>query len=98
MTVNMWLQHATTVDAIKARFQEFYASEPLVRIIDGVPWVSAIAGKHHVELGGFTVAPGGKRVIVVATIDNLLKGAATQAMQNLNRAFGFDEQESIPRP
>ncbi len=50
----------------------------------------------RVELGGFTVAPGGKRVVVVATLDNLLKGAATQAMQNLNLAFGFDEFTSIP--
>ena len=48
------------------------------------------------EIGGFTVAPGGKRVVVVATLDNLLKGAATQAMQNLNLAFGFDEFTSIP--
>ena len=69
-----------------------------MRIVDDAPWVSAIAGKHHVEIGGFAVAPGGKRVVVVATIDNLLKGAATQAMQNLNLAFGFDEMAAIPRP
>ena len=40
--------------------------------------------------------PGGKRVVVVATLDNLLKGAATQAMQNLNLALGIDELTSIP--
>jgi len=98
MTVNLWLQHATTRDALKARYQAFYANEPLVKIVDDAPWVSAIAGKHHVEIGGFAVAAGGKRVVVVATLDNLLKGAATQAMQNLNRAFGFDELEGIVRP
>ena len=47
--------------------------------------------RHHAEIGGFALAPGGKRVVVVATLDNLLKGAATQAMQNLNLALGFDE-------
>ena len=62
------------------------------------PWVSAIAGRHHAEIGGFALAPGGKRVVVVATLDNLLKGAATQAMQNLNLAFGFDELTAIPEP
>jgi N-acetyl-gamma-glutamyl-phosphate reductase len=98
MTVNLWLQHATTPDAIKARYRAFYANEPLVKIVDDAPWVSAIAGRHHVEIGGFAVAAGGKRIVVVATLDNLLKGAATQAMQNLNRAFGFDELEGIPRP
>ncbi len=98
MTVNLWLQQPMTLDAIRARYREFYANERLVRVIDEMPWVSAIAGKHHVDIGGFTLAPGGKRVVVVATLDNLLKGAATQAMQNLNGAFGFDEMESIPRP
>ena len=42
------------------------------------------------------MAPGGRRVVVVATLDNLLKGAATQAMQNLNRALGHDELTGIP--
>jgi N-acetyl-gamma-glutamyl-phosphate reductase len=97
MTVNLWLQQATTVAAIKARYRDAYANEPLVRIVDDAPWVSAIAGRHHVEIGGFALAPGGKRVVVVATLDNLLKGAATQAMQNLNRALGFGEYVSIVR-
>ena len=98
MTVNLWLQQAMKRDEVIALYREMYADEPLVRIVDDAPWVSAIAGKHHVEIGGFAVAPGGKRVVVVATIDNLLKGAATQAMQNLNLAFGFDEMAAIPRP
>ena len=98
MTVNLWLQQAMKRDEVIALYREMYADEPLVRIVDDAPWVSAIAGKHHVEIGGFAVAPGGKRVVVVATIDNLLKGAATQAMQNLSLAFGFDEMAAIPRP
>src|SRR5690606_35980354 len=87
MTVNLWLQHATTREAVMQRYRGFYAGEPLVRIVDDAPWVSRIAGEHHVEIGGFTLAPGGRRVVVVATLDNLLKGAASQAMQNLNLAF-----------
>ncbi len=98
MTVNLWLAQAATRDALRTRYADFYAGEPLVRVVDEAPWVSAIAGRHHAEIGGFALAPGGKRVVVVATLDNLLKGAATQAMQNLNLAFGFDETEAIPRP
>jgi N-acetyl-gamma-glutamyl-phosphate reductase len=98
MTVNLWLAQASTREAIKARYASFYAGEPLVRVVDEAPWVSAIAGRHHAEIGGFALAPGGKRVVVVATLDNLLKGAATQAMQNLNLAFGFDELTAIPEP
>jgi N-acetyl-gamma-glutamyl-phosphate reductase len=96
MTVNLWLDQAMKTDAIRDLYRERYAGEPLIRILNEAPWVSNIAGKHGVEIGGFTVAPGGKRVVVVATLDNLLKGAATQAMQNLNLAFGFDEFTSIP--
>lgn len=98
MTVNIWLQHAATRESIAARYRDFYAGEPLVRIVDEAPWVSRIAGRHHAEIGGFTLAPGGKRAVVVATLDNLLKGAATQAMQNVNRALGFDEFAGIPIP
>jgi N-acetyl-gamma-glutamyl-phosphate reductase len=96
MTVNLWLTQPLTLDAVKQRYRERYANELLVEVIDEAPWVSHIAHRHGVQIGGFTVAPGGKRVVVVATLDNLLKGAATQAMQNLNLALGFNEWESIP--
>jgi N-acetyl-gamma-glutamyl-phosphate reductase len=96
MTVNLWLREAMTAETIKARYRERYAGEPFVRVVDDAPWVSRIAGRHHAEIGGFAVAPGGKRVVVVATLDNLLKGAATQALQNVNLALGFGEQEGIP--
>jgi N-acetyl-gamma-glutamyl-phosphate reductase len=96
MTVNLWLDRAMTADAVRQRYHECYAQEPLVRVVDDAPWVSRIAHRHHAEIGGFAVAPGGKRVVVVATLDNLLKGAATQAMQNLNLAMGFAELEGIP--
>jgi N-acetyl-gamma-glutamyl-phosphate reductase len=96
MTVNLWLTQPLTLDAVKARFVERYKNEPLIDVIDEAPWVSHIANKHGVQIGGFTLAPGGKRVVVVVTLDNLLKGAATQAMQNINLAFGWPELEGIP--
>ena len=96
MTVNLWLQQPLTVAQARALYRERYAGEPLLRVVDDAPWVSRIAGRHGVEIGGFTVAPGGKRVVVVATLDNLLKGAATQALQNLNLAFGYDELAGVP--
>ena len=96
MTVNLWLREAMAAEAIKARYRERYAGEPLIHIIDEAPWVSRIANRHGVEIGGFAAAPGGKRVVVVATLDNLLKGAATQALQNLNLALGFNELSGIP--
>ena len=96
LNANLWLREPLTVDQVRARYEQRYAGEPLVDVIDQAPWVSRIAGRHGVEIGGFAVAPGGKRLVVVATEDNLLKGAATQAMQNINIALGLGEFTSIP--
>ncbi|MBB3825761.1 N-acetyl-gamma-glutamyl-phosphate reductase [Xanthomonas arboricola] len=96
MTVNLWLQQPLRREQIQARYAQRYADEPLIEMVEEAPWVSRIAGKHGVQIGGVTLAPGNKRVVVVATLDNLLKGAATQAMQNLNLALGWDELMAIP--
>ena len=97
VTTNIYVARPVKLEDIAARFRQRYASEPLVRVLDEAPWVSRIAHKHHAEVGGFTVSNDGKRVVVVATLDNLLKGAATQAMQNLNHVLGFDEFTAIPK-
>ncbi|WP_298579972.1 N-acetyl-gamma-glutamyl-phosphate reductase [uncultured Luteimonas sp.] len=96
LTANLWLQQPLTLEQARALYRQRYAGERLLRVRDDAPWVSRIAGCHGVEIGGFTVAPGGKRLVVVATLDNLLKGAATQALQNLNLAFGFEELAGVP--
>ena len=93
---NLRLSIAFDIEEVVARYRGRYAGEPLVKVLDEAPWVSRIAGAHHVELGGFTLSGDGKRLVVVATEDNLLKGAATQALQNLNLAFGLDEFAGIP--
>ena len=96
VTANLHLSQPLPRDVIKARYLSRYADEPLIRVQDDPPWVSAIAGRHHVEIGGFALAEDGRRLVMVATEDNLLKGAATQAIQNLNLAFGLDEWTGIP--
>lgn len=66
---------------IRNIFQERYAGEKLVKVVGEAPLVKDIAGRHGVEVGGFGVHSSGKRVVVCATIDNLLKGAATQCLR-----------------
>lgn len=95
LTANLHLAEPTTTDALRCHYAEYYAAEPLVSLCDDAPWVSRIAGRHGVEIGGITVSGDGLRAVVVATLDNLLKGAATQALQNLNLAFGFAELDGI---
>ncbi|WNL45060.1 N-acetyl-gamma-glutamyl-phosphate reductase [Dyella sp. BiH032] len=96
VTTNLYLVRPMKREDILQRFRHAYEGEKLVKVVDEAPWVSHIAHKHHAEVGGFAVSVDGKRVVVVATLDNLLKGAATQAMQNINRAIGVDECTAIP--
>ena len=96
VTTNLYLAKPLKREDVLARFRHAYKGEPLVQVLDEAPWVSRIAHRHHVEIGGFALSADGKRVVVVATLDNLLKGAATQALQNLNRALGLAETTAIP--
>ena len=80
-SINIPLNKTFTSREIRNLYQERYEGEPLVKIIGESPLVKNIAGTHGVEVGGFGVHSLGKRVVVNATIDNLLKGAATQALQ-----------------
>lgn len=98
MTVNVHLLKPHTLEQVQQHFRDHYAGEPLVAVQDAVPWVSRIAGQHGVRIGGFTLSADGRRLVVVSVLDNLLKGAATQALQNLNLAFEQPETLGIPLP
>lgn len=96
ITANAHTRAPVTAAEVWERWRAAYAQEPLVTLVEAAPWVSAIAGRHHAELGGVTVSADGRRLVVVGTLDNLLKGAATQAVQNLNLALGSPELAGIP--
>jgi N-acetyl-gamma-glutamyl-phosphate reductase/acetylglutamate kinase len=85
---------------IAAMYQDFYKGEPLIKVFPGeAPRVRDNMTQHHVAVGGFTWDEKNRRLAMHATIDNLLKGAATQAVQNINIALDFDnELEGINLP
>jgi len=95
MTVNMHFADPLSPAEIRDRYRGRYRDEALVQLVGEAPWVSRIAGRHGVEIGGFSLDADGRRLVAVATLDNLLKGAATQAMQNLNLALGLPELSGI---
>jgi len=95
-TISIPLNRTMTSRDIRNLYQDRYAGEKLVKIVGESPLVKNISGKHGVEIGGFAVHSSGKRVVVNATIDNLLKGAATQCLQNMNLAPGYGEYDGIP--
>jgi N-acetyl-gamma-glutamyl-phosphate reductase len=96
MTISASLGAAATAHSLGARYHAAYAAEPLVKLQPDPPQVAANALAHHATIGGWSVAADGTYAVVYATLDNLLKGAATQAVQNINLACGFEELEGIP--
>ncbi|RCK64135.1 Protein ARG5,6, mitochondrial [Candida viswanathii] len=95
LSINVPIAKGLTSRDIRHMYQDFYAAEELVKISGDIPLVKSIAKKNWIEVGGFAVNNAGDRVVIVATIDNLLKGAATQALQNINLTQGFGEYEGI---
>ncbi|MBX3190109.1 MAG: N-acetyl-gamma-glutamyl-phosphate reductase [Labilithrix sp.] len=95
VTISMALARPSTLEALEARLREAYATEALVRLTREIPLVRDIAGRHDVVIGGLAVSGDGAHAVVVATIDNLLGGAATQALRNLNLALGLPERRGI---
>ncbi len=76
---------------LKKLYGEHYGAEQLIVLQDDPPELKDGANRDGVLIGGFDVGADGKSAVVVAVEDNLLKGAAVQAVQNLNIALGLDE-------
>ncbi len=94
-TTNVELNKEVPLDAIVAAYADAYANEPLVRVQTEPPRARELANTHGGAVGGFVVK--GKRLVVGSAIDNLNKGAASQALQNINIACGLDELEGLER-
>lgn len=95
-TISLPLKEKMASRDVRQLYQDRYDKEKLIRITGESPMVKNISGKHGVEIGGFAVHSSGKRAVINVTIDNLLKGAATQCLQNMNLALGYAEYEGIP--
>jgi N-acetyl-gamma-glutamyl-phosphate reductase len=90
MTIAVELDDPVEAEALLASFRQTYADCPLISVRRDIPEVAEVQGKHGVIIGGFTVCQSDpRRISLVCVLDNLLKGAATQAVQNMNLAFGL---------
>jgi N-acetyl-gamma-glutamyl-phosphate reductase len=78
-------------------YREFYKGEPFVRVVDLPPATKQASGSN-VCLVYPTVDPRTERLIVVSVIDNLVKGAAGQAIQNMNAVLGLPETAGLESP
>lgn len=86
------LTKKVTPEEVKAVYDKYYAKETFVRVMgDGVcPETKWVEGSNYVDIG-FKIDERTGRIIMMGAIDNLVKGASGQAVQNMNLLFGLDE-------
>lgn len=88
------LKEDITTEKILSIYKEFYKGSYFVKVIDGLPETRWVRGSNLCHIG-VRVDKRTKRVIVVSAIDNLIKGAAGQAVQNMNIMFGLEETKGL---
>jgi N-acetyl-gamma-glutamyl-phosphate reductase len=91
-TVSVFLREEKKAEELLALYREFYKGERFVRIRDSLPQVNYVVGSNFCDIG---VEVAGKWAVVVAVVDNLVKGAAGQAVQNMNLMFSLPEEEGL---
>ncbi len=76
---------------------KMYRNEPFIRTVGGVPNISSVRGTNYCDIAAFET-PSRRTVILISAIDNLVKGAAGQAIQNMNLMMGWDELLGLVTP
>ncbi len=96
-TIYATLQRDVTGEDATALYREFYRDEPFVRVCRAgqVPNLSSVVGSNYCDIG-VAVDPRTRRIIIVSVIDNLIKGASGQAIQNMNLLCGLEEATGLP--
>lgn len=95
MTVHLQLSRIWTVEELTKYFSEFYKDAALIKVQKNIPEVHHIQNQVHAIIGGISLKEDGQQATVFCVLDNLLKGAASQALQNINLACGFEELMGI---
>jgi N-acetyl-gamma-glutamyl-phosphate reductase len=95
-TIYVRLREHTEPEPIEDCLRTFYATSPLVRIhsTPHLPQIQHVIRTNYCDIG-FELAPDGKRLVIVSCLDNLLKGASGQAIQNMNLMCGWNEEEGL---
>jgi N-acetyl-gamma-glutamyl-phosphate reductase len=96
LTMAVDLAEPASPQSLFDQFQSCYGDEPLVEVSVEIPEIRDIAATPRLRVGGFAVDDRNPhRASLVVVLDNLLKGAASQAMQNINLALGLDERAGL---
>jgi N-acetyl-gamma-glutamyl-phosphate reductase len=95
-TMHVGFTNPVTAEELTAIYAETYANAPFVKVLPAgqLPELKDVVNTPYAAIG-FTLLQSGKRAVIVSVIDNLMKGAASQAVQNFNRMLGYAETEGL---
>jgi N-acetyl-gamma-glutamyl-phosphate reductase len=94
-TIYVRFKKAQTRESVAKIYREFFAGSPMVRLYEKtLPQIQYSVRTNYADIG-FQLDSSGKRAIIVSCLDNLLKGAAGQAVQNFNVIAGWPESEGL---
>lgn len=82
----------TTIEELKNLYREFYQDKFFVRFVEGSPNITHVKSTNFCDIG---IAARGRSIVIFSALDNLVKGAAGQAIQNMNLMFGLDEKAGL---
>ncbi|MBK8915856.1 MAG: N-acetyl-gamma-glutamyl-phosphate reductase [Phycisphaerales bacterium] len=95
VTLHLSLSEPISAADLEARYRAFYAGSPFVRIVQGTPTLQDVVGSNFCDIA---VTARGRQVVALAALDNLVKGMAGAAIQNMNLMFGLPEQTGLWTP
>jgi len=90
MTLQLELERKWSLLEIHELFETFYKNSPLIIVSESIPNIQQVVNTNKCAVGGFKLSDDGKRLSLVSCLDNLLKGAASQALQNICLALGIE--------
>ncbi|KXB04823.1 N-acetyl-gamma-glutamyl-phosphate reductase [candidate division MSBL1 archaeon SCGC-AAA833F18] len=93
-TSHVFLRESSDEGKILDLYRGFYQDEPFVRVLEDLPQTGSVLGSNYCDIG-IELDEGTGRLIIGAAIDNLVKGASGQAIQNMNMMLGLDEAEGL---
>ncbi len=93
-TIYVCFRKKATSSALKRVYKKYYEKSAFVRVTDGLPRLKSIVGTNFCDIG-FSLDKEGRKAVVVSALDNLIKGAAGAAVQNMNIMLGYKESEGL---
>jgi len=96
-TAHVFVKEEMSEEEVSKIYRNFYRDKPFIRLIKGIPMLSSVRGSNFCDIG-FEIEKGSDRIVIISAIDNLVKGASGQAIQNMNLMFKLDEKTGLWTP